>query len=336
MNTLRDYMIKDETDKRLAMHGFNIDIGNDQDADSPREWMDSVFVGGEIKIPSDSEVDRGENFEEFVHNYCRDILNCKITDIIWLPVFKFDHTGVAYSVTPFSDRWDSGRAGFIYETKENIRKEHNVKRISQAIKEQTEARLTSEIETYSLWANGDVYYAQVTSNDEYFNESCSWLLESDVDRVANELIDQVIRAIDKDGRSVVLEMTVGELDRDETAVQRINEVLEDHFGIKISVGTIEQEENLKVILAVADLPSFLHLAQSSSDNLFNIVAMKAVELNLLYNNEQKDTNDYLQEITANKSYHDWSNVLLNALITTLFDDIDVANIINISPVKEVA
>ena len=64
--------------------------------------------------------------------------------------------------------------------------------------------------------------------------------------------------------------------------------------------------------------------------------MKAVELNLLYNNEQKDTNDYLQEITANKSYHDWSNVLLNALITTLFDDIDVANIINISPVKEVA
>jgi hypothetical protein len=34
------------------------------------------------------------------------------------PLYMFEHSGIAFSTTPFADKWDSGRLGFIFITKE--------------------------------------------------------------------------------------------------------------------------------------------------------------------------------------------------------------------------
>ena len=45
----------------------------------------------------------------------------KKSDVVILPVFVFEHSGTSISVFEFGDRWDSGQAGWIYTTKENVK-----------------------------------------------------------------------------------------------------------------------------------------------------------------------------------------------------------------------
>ncbi|MBO6225339.1 MAG: hypothetical protein J6N72_07820 [Psychrobacter sp.] len=333
MSTFQDYVIKDATKKRLEEHGLTVEVCQDSTADSPRTWTDSTFVGGEVRVPR--EVDRGSNFEEFVANYCRDILSCKITDIVWLTVYKYEHSGVAYSVEPFGDRWDSGIAGFIYETKEALRKEHNVKRISAKISESVKNRLTGEIETYSNWANGDVYEVGIESANQEYTRYMGWLLDEgdNLDTVANELIEEVLYEIDNNKDNLAIELAVSGLDDNETPIHHINSVLEDQFGVKLSTGNLKHDETLKTILSINDLPSFFSMAQQSSNNLFTIVSEKAVTVAIKYDHEQKTMDQYRAELTENKNYNDWSDTLKYALIETLLDDVDGIEVKSMSAIN---
>ncbi|MBE0472124.1 MAG: hypothetical protein IBX55_21780 [Methyloprofundus sp.] len=72
-------------------------------------------------------------------------------------VYRYEHSGVAYNTTGFSCRWDSGKVGVIFALKSDVRENFNVKRISRKLVERVEKSLDAEIETYSQWANGDVY-----------------------------------------------------------------------------------------------------------------------------------------------------------------------------------
>jgi len=47
----------------------------------------------------------------------------------YFPIYLYDHSGLTISTQPFNDRWDSGLLGYIYVTKERVRKEYGVKRI---------------------------------------------------------------------------------------------------------------------------------------------------------------------------------------------------------------
>lgn len=78
-------------------------------------------------------------------------------DIVSLPLYLYDHSGITISHTPFSCHWDSGRVGFIYVTKENIRKEYNVKAVTKNIKDKVIQVLIGEIKEYNQYLTGDVW-----------------------------------------------------------------------------------------------------------------------------------------------------------------------------------
>jgi len=61
------------------------------------------------------------------------------------------------SVRSFNDPWDSGQVGYIYATKEHIKKEYGVKRISKQLKAKVREILSAEIEEFSQYLNGEVY-----------------------------------------------------------------------------------------------------------------------------------------------------------------------------------
>jgi hypothetical protein len=66
-----------------------------------------------------------------------------------LPIYKFEHGGVAFSAGSFSCPWDSGFVGYIALSKATIRGEYGVKRISKKLREKVEARFDAIIAGYS-------------------------------------------------------------------------------------------------------------------------------------------------------------------------------------------
>lgn len=304
-------------------HGLKVNVLIDTDADSPRDPLESVFVGVDVEIPR--ELSYLGCFEDFVASYCHDFLNCDVSDIIWLPVFKYSHGSTAYSVEPFNDRWDSSRAGFIYETKENILCEFEVETINTDLEDLVKSRMTDEIQEYHCWANTEVYIVHVSSADEYFNESSGNVYKSGMDDVADTLIKDMIGAIENDSMKALVKMEIGKLDEGDTVASRINEVLEEQFGFSVSFGKIEQTDTFNTMLPLSDLPKFWHLAEASSSQLFSVVSEKASELDGVNSKYY-----YLTKMTESTDYKEWSGILMKALILTLFEDIDIADILDIS------
>jgi hypothetical protein len=74
-----------------------------------------------------------------------------------LPLYLYDHSGITMNTTGFSCGWDSGQVGFIYVSRETLRKEYSVKRISNKIVEKATKLLIGEVETYDQFLKGDVY-----------------------------------------------------------------------------------------------------------------------------------------------------------------------------------
>lgn len=150
----------------ILYKNFCIDIFHDEMAENPREWATSTLVtahrrytfGGDALSYNAGTIDEAFSWH----------LNEKgLTDrnIIALPVYLYEHSGIALSTTPFSCRWDSGQLGFIYETRAEIREEFGIKRISPKLEQQILERLRCEIETLSYWANGEVFGYEVDGVD---------------------------------------------------------------------------------------------------------------------------------------------------------------------------
>jgi hypothetical protein len=74
-----------------------------------------------------------------------------------LPLYLYDHSGITMNTTGFSCRWDSGQVGWIFISKEKVRKEYSVKRISKKLKERITGYLINEVKTYDQYLTGEVY-----------------------------------------------------------------------------------------------------------------------------------------------------------------------------------
>jgi len=78
-------------------------------------------------------------------------------DVIELPLYLYDHSGITMNTTGFHCPWDSGQVGFIYVTREKVREEYGWKRITKAREQQILAYLKAEVEVYDQYLRGEVY-----------------------------------------------------------------------------------------------------------------------------------------------------------------------------------
>lgn len=81
-----------------------------------------------------------------------------------MPIYRFEHSGVAYSTSPFGDPWDSGIVGLAYADADDA-----VEALGDEGRHLTrkglELFLAHSVDDYSLWANGDVYVLEVEGPD---------------------------------------------------------------------------------------------------------------------------------------------------------------------------
>ena len=81
-----------------------------------------------------------------------------------LPIYMYDHSGLTINTTGFSCPWDSGQIGFIYITKEQVRKEFSAKRVSGKLSKKMREYLKGEVESYDKYLRGE-YYGFIIEND---------------------------------------------------------------------------------------------------------------------------------------------------------------------------
>jgi hypothetical protein len=78
-------------------------------------------------------------------------------DSITLDVYAYEHGGITLSTSPFSYAWDSGKVGVIYVTKDKIRDNFNVSRVSTKLENKVIDILKSEIKVFDMYLRGEVY-----------------------------------------------------------------------------------------------------------------------------------------------------------------------------------
>lgn len=76
---------------------------------------------------------------------------------IILPLFIYDHSGIAMNTTGFHCPWDSGQVGWIYTKKDDVAQAFLEERYSGALQEKAEALLIGDVEYYNSFLQGECY-----------------------------------------------------------------------------------------------------------------------------------------------------------------------------------
>jgi len=90
-------------------------------------------------------------------------------DVISLPLYLYDHSGITMSTGPFSCPWDSGQVGYIWAEKKSLLCELCTE---ENWRQKAEEWLQSEVDTYDHYLTGRVYGFTIESAAGDVLESC--------------------------------------------------------------------------------------------------------------------------------------------------------------------
>lgn len=101
---------------------------------------------------------------------------------VFLPLYLYDHSGITISTGAFSCPWDSGQVGWIYCTKEDIRRDmvrpqktrpgevglrfKPIVHVFQRDIERARERLNGEVESYDQFLTGDIFGFRIFKREE--------------------------------------------------------------------------------------------------------------------------------------------------------------------------
>jgi hypothetical protein len=188
------------SEETVEYRGYTIEIWNDDHAENPREWCNLGTLALKNSGWAEESVDDQESFfgllldEEDYRPWSREYQDYDRYDIdhekawrkieekyIVLPVYKYEHSGVCYNTSGFSCPWDSGKAGYIYASKEDVRRDYSVKRISPRVYALVVGVLQSEVKVFSQAVNGEVYGYTTYDPDGETLDSCGGYYGDDRD-----------------------------------------------------------------------------------------------------------------------------------------------------------
>lgn len=91
---------------------------------------------------------------------------------VWHRVYLYEHSGQTVSTEPFACPWDSGQVGYIFVTKEQLRKAYSRRNITGAFKAKIEGYLKNEVEEFDNYLTGSVYGFTLTNAEGVEEDSC--------------------------------------------------------------------------------------------------------------------------------------------------------------------
>ncbi len=153
-----------------------VKVENDDWSESPREWSNLWNILTWTSRYESIDTNQFRDLEEFLLSYLteKQMVNLykgkpstqefferiqkRFYNLGYLvePISKYEHGGVAYSVG-VSQGWDVGVVGLAMVNINDIKKEYGASVLSKSLKDKVYSILKAELETYNLWANGEVY-----------------------------------------------------------------------------------------------------------------------------------------------------------------------------------
>jgi hypothetical protein len=182
--------------ENIEYKGYTIKIDVDESSFDPREddnigimvcFHKRYSLGDKTELKSSDF----EGWQE-LENYLRK----KEKAIVILPLYLYDHSGISIATYRHGQHasWDCGQVGFIYTTREQLKKmgtKNNKKKLEQY--------LMGEVETYNKYISGQVLYFSIEDENGIQIDSCGgWYDENDAIKEAKSIIDYNIKDRNKE------------------------------------------------------------------------------------------------------------------------------------------
>ena len=187
-----------------AYQGHVIKIYHDPDSENPREWSNLgalICWHRRYRLGDSHRFDCPEAFLRDLAGVAdqSDLSLDRLREraerkAIILPVYLYDHSGLAMNTIEFHCPWDSGQVGFVYVTLETVRKEFGAKRVTKAMREKAKDILRAEIVTFDAYLGGRVYGYVVERDGEEIDACWGFFEHYDLDCLseARAVVDPLI------------------------------------------------------------------------------------------------------------------------------------------------
>lgn len=100
-------------------------------------------------------------------------------NIISLPIYVYEHSGITMNTGGYSCRWDSGEAGVIYMSKREAMNNYESKRWTKKLAEQVEDDMKRRIKYLAAIAEGNIYGFVVEDEEGEILDSCWGFVETE-------------------------------------------------------------------------------------------------------------------------------------------------------------
>lgn len=138
-------------------HTWRLEMLNDVHAESPRdsqENLGTMIYGHRRYTLGDERINEG-SFQEYL-----EAKNLSFDKVISLPLYLYDHSGLAMSTTDFGDPWDSGCVGAIFVSHDQIKQDYG--NLDQSTLDMVEGVLRAEVEEMHEYLSGNSFGMRLT------------------------------------------------------------------------------------------------------------------------------------------------------------------------------
>ena len=187
-----------------AYQGLTIKIFHDPDAEDPREWSNLgtlICWHRRYRLGDSHQFDSPEAFLRDLADVSdqSDLSMAQLREradrkAVLLPVFLYDHSGLAMNTIGFHCPWDSGQVGYVYVTLEAVRDEFKVKRVTETLREKADEILRGEIVSYDAYLGGRVYGYVIEQDGEEIDACWGFVGDYELDCLseARAVVDPLI------------------------------------------------------------------------------------------------------------------------------------------------
>ena len=139
------------------MKKYELKIVQDTDPESPRTWdnlgtMVCFHNRYDLGDKTDYRTEDYDSWDELKEGIIKNE-----GEVVILPLYLYDHSGITISTSSFDCRWDSGQVGWYFVSKKKVREEYGVKKITQSLIDKVTEVLESEVKTYDMYLTGELY-----------------------------------------------------------------------------------------------------------------------------------------------------------------------------------
>lgn len=112
-----------------------------------------------------------------------------------LPVYLYDHSGLAVSTTPFACPWDSGQVGYILMNREQAVEMWGRSVTDKDLADKAGQFLVNELAAYHRYLAGEVYGYRILDENGEHVDSC-WGYDAtpeEILQIARQIVDNIVK-----------------------------------------------------------------------------------------------------------------------------------------------